>query len=427
MNETVSFPSRPEYNAVLVNHQKSFVDTFLKGATPQRGNNGFYIVGGGSFAVVSKVKIGADLWALRLPTAKQDGADERYRAISTEVSNNSDVFVDVKYITNGVDAPVGSGSIRPIVLMKWVNGTVVREFVIDACSKNDRDSLIKLREAFVLLAKKMQQHGISHGDLSPDNILVAQNAGDLNLQLVDYDSVQIEKYGPIPTSVPLTPMRHPGGPTIADLHSDALPFLIYFGVLTALINNSELGKNPDNYDQKFLIDSQIARNGLEDEMMQQLHKAAPEEIDRIIEALKNPYDQTPQIFEEAALEVTPETAIISSDWMELIRQVDKQVTIHGFVKEKMADNKFLIRKHGVFSQGGKLSVVLHKSPKTPIQVGDEILVTGELRRKNDEYMIHASQLELKSNLTPGEHEVGVYSHLRTRINEALQRIRSQRY
>jgi hypothetical protein len=113
--------------------------------------------------------------------------------------------------------------------------------------------------------------------------------------------------------------------------------------------------------------------------------------------------------------------------MELIRQVDKQITVHGFVKEKMADNKFLIRKHGVFSQGGKLSVVLHKSPKTPIQVGDEIFVTGELRRKNDEYMIHASQLELKSNLTPGEHEDGVYSNLRTRINEALQRIRSQRF
>jgi hypothetical protein len=427
MNETVGFPSRPEYNAVLVNHQTSFVDAFLKGATPQRGNNGFYIVGGGTFAVVSKVKIGADLWALRLPTAKQDGADERYRAISTEVSNNSDVFVDVKYITNGVEAPIGSGSIRPIVLMKWVNGTVVREFVIDACSRSERGLLIKLREAFVILAMKMHQHGISHGDLSPDNIIVDQKGDELRLQLVDYDSVQIEKYGPIPTSVPLTPMRHPGGPTVADLHSDALPFLIYFGVLTALINNPELGKNPDNYDQKFLIDSQIARNGLEDEMMQQLHKAAPEEIDSIIEALKIPYDQTPQIFEEAALEVTLETAIISSDWMELIRQVDKQVTVHGFVKEKMAENKFLIRKHGVFSQGGKLSVVLHKSLKTPIQVGDEILVTGELRRKNDELMIHASQLELKSNLTPGENEVGVYSHLRTRINEALQRIRSQRY
>jgi hypothetical protein len=113
--------------------------------------------------------------------------------------------------------------------------------------------------------------------------------------------------------------------------------------------------------------------------------------------------------------------------MELIRQVDNQVTVHGFVKEKMADNKFLIRKDGVFSQGGKLSVVLHKSPKTPIQVGDEIFVTGELRRRNDEYMIHASQLELKSNLKTPEHEVGVYLHLRARINEALQRIRSQRY
>ena len=72
-------------------------------------------------------------------------------------------------------------------------------------------------------------------------------------------------------------------------------------------------------------------------------------------------------------------------------------------------------------------MLLQKSPKTSIHVGDEIFVTGELRRKNDEYMIHATQVELKSNLKTSEHEVGVYSHLRTRITEALQRIRSQRY
>jgi serine/threonine protein kinase len=427
MTDQLGFPTRVEYNTAIVNHKATFRYPRLQEAVPQRASNGTYIIGGGAYAVVSKISIAQEQWALRLPTAKQNGADARYKAIAAEVASGNDLFVKVIYAPDGIEAPVGSGFIRPVVLMEWVNGAVVRDFVIEACEIKDVHALQCLRDAFIQLAGNMHRNGVSHGDLSPDNIIVDQTGDEIRLQLVDYDSVQIEKTGPLPSSVPLTPMRHPGGPIIADLHSDALPFLIYFGVLTALINNPELGKNPDNYDQKFLIDSQIARNGLEDEMMQQLHKAAPEEIDRIVEALKNPYDQTPQIFEEAASEVTPETAIISSDWMELIRQVDKQVTIHGFVKEKMADNKFLIRKHGVFSQGGKLSVVLHKSPKTPIQVGDEILVTGELRRKNDEYMIHASQLELKSNLTPGEHEVGVYSHLRTRINEALQRIRSQRY
>ena len=427
MTDQLGFPTRVEYNTSIANHKVSFKHPMLREAVPLRASNGTYIIGGGAYAVVSKITIGQDQWALRLPTAKQNGADARYKAIAAEVAAGSDLFVKVIYATDGIETPVSSGVIRPIVLMEWVEGEVVRDFVIEACEKQDSRALESLRDAFVKLAGNMHRNGVSHGDLSPDNIIVDQTGDEIRLQLVDYDSVQIEKTGPLPSSVPLTPMRHPGGPTIADLHSDALPFLIYFGVLTALINSPELGKNPDNYDQKFLIDSQIARSGLEDDMMQHLHKAAPNEIDRIIEALKNPYDQTPQIFEEAVIEVKPENAIISSDWMELIRQVETQITVHGFVKEKLAENKFLIRKHGVFSQGGKLSVVLHKSPKTPIQVGDEIFVTGELRRKNDEYIIHASRLELKSNLTTPEHEVGVYSHLRTRINEALQRIRSQRY
>jgi hypothetical protein len=427
MTDQLGFPTRVEYNAAIVNHKATFRYPRLQDAVPQRASNGTYIIGGGAYAVVSKISIGQEQWALRLPTAKQNGADARYKAIAAEVASGNDLFVKVIYAPDGIEAPVGSGLIRPVVLMEWVNGAVVRDFVIEACEIEDCRALQSLRDAFVKLAENMHRSGVSHGDLSPDNIIVDQTGDEIQLQLVDYDSVQIEKTGPLPSSVPLTPMRHPGGPIIADLHSDKLPFLIYFGVLTALINNPALGKNPDNYDQKFLIDSQIAREGLGDEMMQHLHHAAPDEIDRIIEALKNPYEQTPRIFEEAVIEVKRESAIISSDWMELIRQVDNQVTVHGFVKEKMADNKFLIRKDGVFSQGGKLSVVLHKSPKTPIQVGDEIFVTGELRRRNDEYMIHASQLELKSNLKTPEHEVGVYLHLRARINEALQRIRSQRY
>jgi hypothetical protein len=427
MTENLGFPSRVEYNTAIVNHKAAFKYPMLREAVPLRASNGTYIIGGGAYAVVSKVSVAQDQCALRLPTAKQIGADARYKAIAAEVASGNDLFVKVIYAPDGIEAPVGSGLIRPVVLMEWVNGEVVRDFVIEACENEDIHALSRLRDAFTKLARNMHHNGVSHGDLSPDNIIVDQIDNEIRLQLVDYDSVQIEKVGPLPSSVPLTPMRHPDGPIIADLHSDALPFLIYFAVLTALINRPELGKNPDNYDQKFLVDSQIARRGLDDDMMQHLHKAAPNEIDRIIEALKNPYDQTPQIFEDAAIEVKLENAIISSDWLELIRQVDKQITVHGFVREKLAENIFVIRKDGVFSQGGKLSVLLQKSPKTSIHVGDEIFVTGELRRKNDEYMIHATQVELKSNLKTSEHEVGVYSHLRTRITEALQRIRSQRY
>lgn len=427
MTEQSTFPTRIEYNAAILNHKSTFRYPILRDAIPQRASNGSYIIGGGAYAVVSKIHLDKKEWALRLPTAKQDGADARYRAIAADVAAGSDLFVNVIYARDGIEAPVSSGLIRPVVLMEWVNGAVVRDFVIESCQKNDTRALELLRDAFVELAGRMHRNGVSHGDLSPDNIIVDQTGNEIRLRLVDYDSVQLEKIGPLPSSVPLTPMRHPDGPRIADLHSDALPFLIYFGVLTALIKRPELGKDPDNYDQKFLIDSHIARSGLNDNMMQRLYKAAPDEIDRIIDALKNPYDQTPRIFEDEVIEIRLENAIVSSDWMEITRQVDKQITVHGFIKEKLAENTFLIRQTGVFSQGGKLVVVLNKSPKATLQVGDEILVSGDLRRKNDEYTIHASRIDLKSSLITLEQEVSVYSSLQTRIAEALQRIRLQRF
>jgi hypothetical protein len=424
MTEQSGFPSRVEYNTAIVNYKATFKYPMLRDAAPLRASNGTYIIGGGAYAVVSKITVGQEQWALRLPTAKQNGADARYKAIAAEVAAGSDLFVKVVYAPDGIEAPAGSGLIRPVVLMEWVNGAVVRDFVIESCEKKDIRALESLRDAFVKLARNMHQNGVSHGDLSPDNIIVDQTGDEIRLQLVDYDSVQIEKTGPLPSSVPLTPMRHPGGPTIADLHSDALPFLIYFGVLTALIDNPELGKNPDNYDQKFLIDSQIARNGLEDEMMRQLHTEAPEEIDRIIEALKNPYDQTPKIFEEAVIEVKPENAIMASDWMEIYRHVNDTVTINGFVKDILGKNKYLLSRDGVLNRGGRMTVVSLRAPKIPIRIGDEIYAIGKIRRTTNEYILDAERIDRKID---GQETNSTYSNLRTRINDALIRIKSQRY
>ena len=424
MTEQSGFPSRVEYNTAIVNYKAAFKYPMLREAVPQRASNGTYIIGGGAYAVVSKINVAQEQWALRLPTAKQNGADARYKAIAAEVASGNDLFVKVIYAPDGIEAPVGSGLIRPVVLMEWVNGAVVRDFVIDACEKEDSRALESLRDAFVKLAGNMHRNGVSHGDLSPDNIIVDQTGDEIRLQLVDYDSVQIEKTGPLPSSVPLTPMRHPGGPIIADLNSDALPFLIYFGVLTALISRPELGKNPDNYDQKFLIDSQIARNGLDEDMMRQLHLAAPNEIDRIIEALKNPYDQTPRIFNENAITVKPENAIMASDWMELYRHVNDTVTINGFVKDILGKNKYLLSRDGALNRGGKMTVVSLRSPKTPIRIGDEIYAIGKIRRTTNEYILDAERIDRKIDR---QEPNSTYLNLRARINDALIRIKTQRY
>ena len=425
MNEPIGFPTLQEYRTALLNPEKSFVSPRLKGAVPQRvGQNFFW--GQGRFAVVAKVVINGEDWALRLPLLKQAGADDRYKAISKEVSNGNTLFAPVEYFSQGIDVPVGSKLIRPVVLMKWVNGLSVRDYVIELCTNNESEGLLTLRSAFESLAESLMVQGVVHGDLSPDNILVEVLPDGVRLQLVDYDSVQILDLGESATSVGLTPMRHPRGPVQPDIMTDAFPLLIYYAVLSSLAINPTLGQSPDNYDQKFLVDSITLAEGMQNKLVKDLSVAAPLEFGALLDSLNNPYDQTPSIIKTTSLSSHTNPIILASDWMQLHRHIGKTVEIIGFVKQIVKGREFVMTTPSRINRETTVGVVsvnlIHSLPNE----GDFIRALGTVNIVKDKIIIRATAVELDNRTVDQIYGIVLTQAIRSRITDAIARIRGQR-
>lgn len=425
MNEPIGFPTLQEYRTALLNPEKSFVSPRLKGAVPQRvGQNFFW--GQGRFAVVAKVVINGEDWALRLPLLKQAGADDRYKAISKEVSKGNTLFAPVEYFSQGIEVPVGSKLIRPVVLMKWVNGLSVRDYVIELCANNESEGLLTLRGAFESLAESLIVQGVVHGDLSPDNILVEVLPGGVRLQLVDYDSVQILHLGEIATSVGLTPMRHPRGPVQPDSMTDAFPLLIYYAVLSSLAINPKLGQSPDNYDQKFLVDSISLAEGMKNKLVKDLSAAAPLEFGALLDSLNNPYDQTPSIIKTTSLSSHTNPIILASDWMQLHRHIGKTVEIIGFVKQIVRGREFVMTTPSRINRETTVGVVsvnlIHSLPSE----GDLIRALGTVNIVKDKIIIRATAVELDNRAVDQIYGTILTQAIRSRISDAIARIRGQR-
>ena len=425
MSEPIGFPTPQEYRTALINPEKAFVWSRLRGAVPQRSGISFSW-GQGRFALVSKITLQGEEWALRLPLAKQAGAAERYTAIAQEVANGNTLFVPVEYSTEGIQVPVDTEHTQPVVLMKWVSGLAVRDFVIQACDNNDAQALLLLKDAFVNLANELQQWGVVHGDLSPDNILVDDQSDPLRLQLVDYDSVQILHIDPLPTSVGLTPMRHPKGPVQPDALSDLFPLHIYISVLTALANNPKLGQSDDNYDQKFLVDAPILAQGTENLIVKELFDSAPEEIGNLLDLLHAPYEQTPFIVKPRTDASQFNPVVLSSDWMDLLRHVGEIVEVRGFIKRILPNNEIILTNPSKISNGVTVMVKLRRTLDPPLQKWNYVHIIGKVSADQKQININATSIQVANYLVKLGSENNTLMEIRTRIDDAIKRIRGRR-
>lgn len=415
MNRPVGFPTRRDYETALRNHTKSFVWDRLTGAIPQPSPSGMsYFWGAGAFAIVSKVLIGGEQWALRLPIGPQEGVHERSLAIAEEVAKGNPLFVPFEYSLDAIEVPVGSGQIRPVTLMGWVDGLTVRDFVIENCAKNKSEDLKRLRDAFTSLARDLKNYGVVHGDLSPDNILVSEENGKIKLQLVDYDSVLIERFGDIPTSVGRTQMRHPASPRQPDSNSDQFPLLIYYSVLSALIANPTLGVSPDNYDQKFLVDSQILGAESSSQILQDLINAAPNEMAALLVSFKGEYMNTPSIVLASTNVVESKEVILATDWVELTKKSGITVEINGTVLESSSQNSFVVMKPSNLNRQTTIIIRHLGFPQIRPKIGDHIRAIGTVVVEKSLISLQSPFVELVDKQSSQANEAK-YSAVRHRI------------
>ncbi len=204
------YPSITDYISSL----EGAADTLatLNYLRPVRKPNGQPFFSSGNFAVVFKMEDTRTGNHMALKCFLRDVPDRarRLRLIGEWIADNSSPYLlPMTYHPDElwVDCAHCTREEFDVVMMPWVEGQTLGEYVRDCCTRADRPALGLLAFRFDLLAEWMLNQNMAHGDLKPDNIMVG---ADGILILVDYDGFYVPTFaGEEATETGTPPYRHP--------------------------------------------------------------------------------------------------------------------------------------------------------------------------------------------------------------------------
>ena len=183
----MTYPLISEYVEAVRNAEDNFDK--LSNLRPVTDGNGNPVMTIGNFAVVFKMRDEKNdkLYAVKCFLKDQPNRAENYRMIAEELEYVSSSFLTkFQYLDNElfVDAANADGEEFPVLLMDWVEGTNLDQYIRQHL--HDSYQLHLLAYQFSRLALWLMPQPFSHGDLKPDNIMVRE---DGTLVLIDYDGM----------------------------------------------------------------------------------------------------------------------------------------------------------------------------------------------------------------------------------------------
>ena len=183
----MTYPLISEYVEAVRNAEDNFDK--LRNLRPVTDGNGNPVMTSGNFAVVFKMRDEKKdkLYAVKCFLKDQPNRAENYRMIAEELEYVSSSFLTkFQYLDNElfVDAANADGEEFPVLLMDWVEGTNLDQYIRQHL--HDTYQLHLLAYQFSRLALWLMPQPFAHGDLKPDNIMVRE---DGTLVLIDYDGM----------------------------------------------------------------------------------------------------------------------------------------------------------------------------------------------------------------------------------------------
>ena len=183
----MTYPLISEYVEAVRNAEDNFDK--LRNLRPVTDGNGNPVMTSGNFAVVFKMQDERNdkLYAVKCFLKDQPNRAENYRMIAEELEFVSSSFLTkFQYLDNElfVDAANADGEEFPVLLMDWVEGTNLDQYIRQHL--HDSYQLHLLAYQFSRLALWLMPQPFAHGDLKPDNIMVRE---DETLVLIDYDGM----------------------------------------------------------------------------------------------------------------------------------------------------------------------------------------------------------------------------------------------
>ena len=184
----MNYPSISDYIEALRDAEDSLSE--LKDLRLVYDDQGHPIMSSGNFAVVFKMQAPTGQYhALKCFLRDQEERSERYRLIAEELQYvQSTYLVKFRYLESElfVDVPNTGEEEYPVLLMDWVDGIPLDQYLKTIINKSYEKDLLAYR--FSLLARWLVTQPFAHGDLKPDNICVRD---DGSLVLLDYDGMYV--------------------------------------------------------------------------------------------------------------------------------------------------------------------------------------------------------------------------------------------
>ncbi len=174
------YPSGEEYVNAVRNINVCVIDPAFRGGHPRK--KGFLIEQyAGGYSRVFPITMGnKKTLALRGFTSDVQDAKRRYQIISSSINRLSlDYFVEFQYVERGIRI---KGKEFPIIRMEWFDGVTLKIFL-----QNNRFHSHLVRQPahiFFDMVKTLHSHGISHGDLQEENILIKHNGHRIEMKLI---------------------------------------------------------------------------------------------------------------------------------------------------------------------------------------------------------------------------------------------------
>ena len=345
------WPSLIDYTQAVGNYLHiSILDPKLKGGIPKRGKGIFSITSyAGGFSIVFPIEVVSSTFALRCWIKDIGDAETRYKEISDYLKQcGLPYFVDFAYVPEGI---LVNGIKYPITRMEWAEGETLCDFI----KQNLQDAwCLKTAAAeFQKMVETLHTHQISHGDLQDGNILLKRNRTDVDIKLIDYDSLFVPALRGQPDNiVGLPEYQHPqritggGG---ANEKVDYFSELVIYLSLLSLVEKPDLWNQfGDRTERGLLFTAEDFKNPDQSDVFRELENLSldvKQLASKLKEFCKRSIDQLEPL--EAILPRTSPVQVLYNQGLAYLHSNRYNEAISEFKKAITLDSKFREAYHGL--------------------------------------------------------------------------------
>jgi len=231
-----TYPAAGDYYKAVQTPARTFTVDILQTAEFAWDSLG-PVLARGSSAVVFQAAVDGSPMAVRCFIRDDASSRERYAALGAYLATHylSPYVLHTTWLESAIQV---NGATWPVLLMDWVEGRTLNEYVDFLVANSGADALAILAQRWRELIRVLQQSEFAHGDIQHGDIMVDQQG---RMRLVDYDGVWVP---PLADMAPPTESGHPNyerpDGRVWGRWMDTFPALVIYLSLVALAKDPGL-------------------------------------------------------------------------------------------------------------------------------------------------------------------------------------------